>query len=257
MLTKSNLPYDASADPEITTSALISLYTSLRQGQTLKSWCIEHQESLFGIDIRRFITFGVIKGFLYRVHKYALKLTGVNGTDLTSSAAHGGTHISREASSLSKKSSRRELAARATTSAADRRPSKTGTESRRISHTGSMLIEEEDEGRESRRSFDVDGGDHGHGLGLLSSSNEASHSQYPYQRQMRDAMAEGGVSDIGRFLDGMHCFDEICTELQITEKELMSRIKHRAYAAGASGGAVDGSDGAAGGGGGDIQIFHK
>lgn len=118
-----------------------------------------------------------------------------------------------------------------------------------------MLVEEEDEGRVSRRSLEVEGGDHGHGL--LSSSNEASHSQYPYQRHMRDAMAEGGVSDIGRFLDGMHCFDEICTELQITEKELMSRIKHRAYAAGVSGGAVDAGDGAAGGAGGDIQILHK
>ena len=51
---------------------LVQLYASLKQGQTLKNWCLEHNVLLAGIDVRRFITFGVIKGFLYRVHKYAL-----------------------------------------------------------------------------------------------------------------------------------------------------------------------------------------
>ncbi|KAF3036621.1 Nitrogen permease regulator 2 [Didymella keratinophila] len=50
---------------------LITLYTSLRQGLTLKSWVLDNLDLLSGIDIRRFITFGIIKGFLYRVHKYA------------------------------------------------------------------------------------------------------------------------------------------------------------------------------------------
>jgi hypothetical protein len=51
---------------------LITLYTSLRHGLTLKNWVLENLDLLVGIDVRRFITFGIIKGFLYRVHKYAI-----------------------------------------------------------------------------------------------------------------------------------------------------------------------------------------
>ena len=56
-----------------TCTRLIELYTSLHQGQSLGSWVLETDPLLpKKIDIRRFITFGVIKRFLYRVHKYAL-----------------------------------------------------------------------------------------------------------------------------------------------------------------------------------------
>ncbi|OQE38947.1 hypothetical protein PENCOP_c007G05788 [Penicillium coprophilum] len=51
--------------------ALVELYASLKQGQSVKQWYSAHSRALANIDIRRFITFGVIKGFLYRVHKYA------------------------------------------------------------------------------------------------------------------------------------------------------------------------------------------
>ncbi|OQD64492.1 hypothetical protein PENPOL_c007G02265 [Penicillium polonicum] len=52
-------------------ASLVELYASLKQGQSVKQWYAAHSRSLANIDIRRFITFGVIKGFLYRVHKYA------------------------------------------------------------------------------------------------------------------------------------------------------------------------------------------
>ncbi|KAJ5121895.1 Nitrogen permease regulator [Penicillium atrosanguineum] len=50
---------------------IVELYASLKQGQSVKQWYSQHSRELANIDIRRFITFGVIKGFLYRVHKYA------------------------------------------------------------------------------------------------------------------------------------------------------------------------------------------
>ncbi|CAG8444558.1 392_t:CDS:2 [Ambispora gerdemannii] len=49
---------------------LFSLYCQLKYGVSLKEWIEENQVSSLNIDIRRFITFGVIKRFLYRVHKY-------------------------------------------------------------------------------------------------------------------------------------------------------------------------------------------
>ena len=42
----------------------------------------------------------------------------------------------------------------------------------------------------------------------------------------RRVMKEGD-KELERFLDGTHCFDEICTELMISEKELGQRLKAR------------------------------
>ena len=30
---------------------------------------------------------------------------------------------------------------------------------------------------------------------------------------------------LSKYLDGMHCFDQICTELEISEKEFTARLK--------------------------------
>lgn len=53
---------------------LVRLYTSLSTSRTLKEWIKMHLENglpvLDVLDVRRFIQFGIIKGFLYRVHKY-------------------------------------------------------------------------------------------------------------------------------------------------------------------------------------------
>ncbi|TGZ84852.1 nitrogen permease regulator 2 [Ascodesmis nigricans] len=61
---------------------VFTLYCSLGQGLTLKKWCMEKSQKLKGVDVRRFITFGVIKGFLYRVHKWPVWTTGL-GTQET------------------------------------------------------------------------------------------------------------------------------------------------------------------------------
>jgi len=54
---------------------IIDLYSTLTPGLTLHDFTLAHQPQLTNIDIRRLITFGVIKGFLRRVHKYALALS--------------------------------------------------------------------------------------------------------------------------------------------------------------------------------------
>ena len=57
-----------------TKQSLISLYIALTPGQPLHDFVLSHQTVLSTIDIRRFITYGLIKGFLRRIHKYALSL---------------------------------------------------------------------------------------------------------------------------------------------------------------------------------------
>ncbi|KAI4166075.1 MAG: hypothetical protein LQ342_000506 [Letrouitia transgressa] len=126
---------------------LVELYLRLRQGLMVKSFCMEHEESMKRIDVRRFITFGVIKGFLYRVHRYAIV-------------------------------------------ASPKRVRKLDTEQRR--NPGS--VEAEDMLRQEEY-VDVD----------IGSSSR--------------------MSELGKFLDGRHSFDEICTELMISERELMVSLK--------------------------------
>jgi hypothetical protein len=70
---------------------LVHLYTTLKQGQTLKHWCTEHSILLSGIDVRRFVTFGIIKGFLYRVHKYLIAPSILSGTQ-TPASHHSRNH---------------------------------------------------------------------------------------------------------------------------------------------------------------------
>lgn len=57
-----------------TTSTVIELYSGLRPGISVADLCLANQDRILNIDIRRLITFGVIKGFLTRQHKYALAL---------------------------------------------------------------------------------------------------------------------------------------------------------------------------------------
>ena len=60
-------------------ATLFKLYCSLRHGKTLKQWILENRSALAGLDVRRFISFGVIKGFLYRVHRYPVLIESANG----------------------------------------------------------------------------------------------------------------------------------------------------------------------------------
>lgn len=126
---------------------LAELYLSIKQGQSVKSWCIDHADVVSEIDVRRFITFGVIKGVLYRVHKYAF------------------------ATSIGKSNSKR-----LTKAHIDR----------------------------SRTQ-----------IGGLQSKGKATNAG---QDLAEDA-------EMTRYLDGTHCFDEICTDLMISERELGSRLK--------------------------------
>lgn len=58
---------------------LLALYTALRPGVTLDQWVEDREAEDMGIDVRRFITFGIIKGFVRRLHRYPLLLGGVDG----------------------------------------------------------------------------------------------------------------------------------------------------------------------------------
>ena len=165
----------------LTGTQLAELYLSLKQGHSVKAWCTEHAELVVGkIDIRRFITFGVIKGFLYRVHKYAFAAT-VTTTITTTTTATITSSSNKKSSSSSAKLSRANLY---------RERQKQKEEQKQ---------KQKHKDKKEQEGGKVDGSGSGNG--------------------------DDGSEDLQRYLDGTHCFDEICTELMISEKELTARLK--------------------------------
>ncbi|KAF5389804.1 hypothetical protein D9757_003726 [Collybiopsis confluens] len=55
---------------------LLHLYSRLKPGRTVLEWMEEYDVQKLGIDVRRFMSFGVIKGFLRRVHRYPVFIPG-------------------------------------------------------------------------------------------------------------------------------------------------------------------------------------
>lgn len=49
---------------------VFSLYAGMGQGVSVKKFCMGKGGRLRGIDVRRFVGFGVVKGLLYRVHRW-------------------------------------------------------------------------------------------------------------------------------------------------------------------------------------------
>ncbi|KAF9791247.1 nitrogen permease regulator 2-domain-containing protein [Thelephora terrestris] len=54
---------------------LLHLYSRLKPGKTVLEWMQEYEIERLGIDVRRFTSFGVIKGFLRRVHRWPVLLS--------------------------------------------------------------------------------------------------------------------------------------------------------------------------------------
>lgn len=167
---------DQDSDPDSDThhsippESLITLYTSLRQGLPLRQWVLDNLPLLSGIDVRRFITFGVIKGFLYRVHKYAV-------------ATSAGTALP-PAPPASLKS-------------------------------GAVSTVGEATGRHQ-------GGTRRESVGALGGKGDAAVGV----GSRLDSIVSGEEAyGVVRFLDGMHCFDEICTVVGVGEKVVEGRVR--------------------------------
>ncbi|KAI0726649.1 NPR2-domain-containing protein [Fomitopsis betulina] len=57
---------------------LLHLYSRLKPGKTVFEWMQEYDVQSYNIDVRRFTSFGVIKGFLRRVHRWPVLLPETN-----------------------------------------------------------------------------------------------------------------------------------------------------------------------------------
>lgn len=180
--------------PFISGTKLVELYCSLKQGQSLRHFAIHYATKLERIDFRRLITFGVIKGFLYRVHKYAIAPAAVEKS----------VHWS------GKKNAVKYVLSGGVGGGGGGGGGEDGG--------GGRSMGKEDKSASKTWQLEDGGGEN---------------------TDKADAASMEGFADkkagLIKYLDGTHCFDEICTELMISERELMVRLKEW----------------------GDIQIIHR
>ena len=141
--------------------AIVQLFANLRQGLTMREWYAQNANMLANVDLRRFVTFGVIKSLLYRIHRYAIR---TQKQEVAYDQSEGGDiqYLARSMSSEHR------------------------------------LTEE------------------------ALSKNKKKHLGGKAAKGAQNLNAQ-----ILQYLDGTHCFDEICTELGIGEKDLMDRLKSR------------------------------
>lgn len=68
---------------------VFALYCSMQPGIKMSDFCVIYAETLNSIDVRRFITFGLIHGILRRVHRYPIRVDrgGVSRQTSTSLSA--------------------------------------------------------------------------------------------------------------------------------------------------------------------------
>lgn len=66
---------------------LFELYANLKPGLPLATFCQRYRTRDANVDDRRFITFGLVHGFVRRIHDYA-----VNGDHRTAGGLGGGAH---------------------------------------------------------------------------------------------------------------------------------------------------------------------
>ncbi|KAI1262874.1 nitrogen permease regulator 2 [Xylariaceae sp. FL1019] len=165
---------------------LIKLMTTFCVGRSVMEWVRLHNEAGFDVlrhvDVRRLVQFGLVKGLLYRVHKYA-----VSKSYLTSLATgrRPGT-LSRAASKSRKNKSDDD-----------------GLEMKIPRRTGGFTA--------------VEGNGDGSGDAGLGGMAEGEGGDDDEEASTRRTMR--------KYVDGTHCFDQIITEQNLTDAEILAKLK--------------------------------
>ncbi|KAF2719561.1 nitrogen permease regulator 2 [Polychaeton citri CBS 116435] len=188
---------DSTTVPTTSRDRILDLYAALRPGLHLADFCLKHEAELAAIDIRRFITFGTIKGFLRRLHRYALVHDRSQQLPHNSSSSPtDGAGAETVSNSLAKSSEEMALELdkawkKAALSSGWATPPSSLPDSPSFSRTAA-----------------------GPGSGVMSRSTVSNEEA----RRAKDAR-------LRRYLDGKHCLDQICVEVRMTEKQVVERLR--------------------------------
>ncbi|KXJ86935.1 nitrogen permease regulator 2-domain-containing protein [Microdochium bolleyi] len=188
---------------------LIKLLTTFCVGRSIMEWIKLHRDAGFDvlehIDVRRLVQFGVIKGLLYRVHKYVVSKQYL--AMLASGQARPANSIGGEA---------------------------TGTTS--SSYASSSVHNDlyaddpnDDEGANDDDTVAVDpNGQFRHGsisAARSGSISETAAAARRRQSQQQSANFRMSSDPLQKYTDGCHSFDQIITEQNLTDGEIVERLK--------------------------------
>ncbi|KAF3480667.1 nitrogen permease regulator Npr2 [Arthroderma uncinatum] len=175
---------------------LVELYASLRQGQTVKQWYLKHMRELANIDS----------------HHHQRKPSNQFPSSSPMAGYNLGAATAGDIGSVSSHSFTRD---RHGSTASNIDPLST---SKPLSKSASTLSPRDRiRSRRPLRRYDDEG-------------NDGDEEEFDDDDSDADEYGEGsdyGIDNktLAKHLDGTHCFDQICTELEITDKELTSRLK--------------------------------
>ncbi|KAL6705905.1 Nitrogen permease regulator 2 [Coniothyrium glycines] len=190
---------------------LITLYTSLRQGLILKNWVLENLDLLNGIDVRRFITFGIIKGFVYRVHKHAIA-TSISLPPAPPTSLHTSATMSIANPHDSDTATIRGQLRR------DPKNARHETHTSVHLHTLHPTFALQRPSIASAISHNVEGTENRY------HSSHRAHDTERVHHIAGERSHDNGLALL-KFLDGTHCFDEICSDLGLPEKEVEDNLR--------------------------------
>lgn len=179
-------------------ATVLHLYSSLRQGLPLRDWCLAHASSLAYIDVRRFITFGIIKGFLYRSHRYAIALRAAD-TAADAAVAEEALRNKREAEKTWRK---------AAMSSGWRTPVALQDEPALDGGFGGVVVRAKNE-------FEVQEEE---GKGKGEEGKMPGVEELGKGRSLADQY-------LARYLDGCHCLDEVCTDTGMGQQEAVRKLR--------------------------------
>jgi nitrogen permease regulator 2-like protein len=202
---------------------IVELFAALKQGQSVREWYAENSDMLASIDLRRFITFGVIKGFVYRVHKYPYAVNHgagarSNGAGTTNGTGGINTEKGRKIPDVNpprdQPAKMRDMAIVGPRSMSSEVP--ITEEDNEDDDDAATIISKSRRRRNRRRQRRRERRDRS-GENSESSDSPSTESEEDKEQRLNEKL--------GRYLDGSYCFDQICTELEISEAELSERLR--------------------------------
>lgn len=195
---------------EARSKEVLALYTALTSSPSVHAFVLSHQSQLqhLSLDTRRFVTFGVLKGFLRRRHKYLLAVPSSTSSTSSTTPSQGKT--------------------------SDSSGSKIGSGSKRSN---------EEAAKDFDRAWRKAALSSGWATPLTqvsfdsSSASLNSGNEEPLKASSEKAGAAGGVEGreekevspeeekLRGFLNGKHCLDETCVAMRMSETKVMEKVR--------------------------------
>ncbi|SGZ53514.1 CIC11C00000001784 [Sungouiella intermedia] len=221
-------------------ATLFYLYRLLNQGQTIKEWYIQHHKALGNIDIRRFITFGVVRGIIYRVNLYPVLHSVTKSLESREEKIDNLDLFVESHQEQLRRKNRRVLAS--TTDIKDSgllRSSvkeaklKTGKKKRTVSfnyHVDRRVRVSDDDEEDDDEDESEDANDSFNRLDVFDSDSESSNRtssllHHKISDNISDSEEDGlfeleELVSLIKLMKGMQHFDSVCTELQKSRNDV-------------------------------------